>query len=432
MRVAIVTPVFPPEPVVSSRTSWQIAEALAARGHAVSVITAFPNRPAGRLFAGYSRRPYRRETLPSGVSVIRCLASLSRRSRTLSRLAENVSFGVTSALALAATPRPDVVYAVTWPIFALGLVTVVAALRGVPLVTSIQDMYPESLVAQGRLAPTSRIVRWLRRLDGAIIRRSRAVILISETFRRLYSQDRGVPDDRLEIIPNWAEQTDVVPDAQAGEAFRRKLGVPPGATLAVFGGNVGEAAGVEMLIDAVQQLAAPGLYLLIAGEGSSLSACQARAAQTRASRVLFHHPWAASETSAVLSAADVLLLPTRGRQSLVSVPSKLLAYMLAGKPILATALPESDLARLMRLAGCGWCVEPDRPELLAEGLRGVAALGDDERHRLGTAGRTFVLTHLTADVCVPQVVELLRRCAAGNQSYPASMPAAQAPGNRHS
>jgi colanic acid biosynthesis glycosyl transferase WcaI len=432
MRVVIVSPVFPPEPVVSSRTSWQIAEALAAQGHAVTVITAFPNRPAGRLFPGYSRRPFRRETLPSGVAVIRCLASLSRRSRMTSRLAENVSFGVTSALALAAAPRPDVVYAITWPIFALALVTLVARARGVPLVSSIQDVYPESLVAQGRLAPTSRIVRWLRRLDGAIIRRSRAVILISETFRRLYARERGVPDDRLEIIPNWAEQTNVVPDTRAGEAFRGRLGVPAGATLAVYGGNVGEAAGVEMLIDAAQQLAAPDLYLLVAGEGSSLSACQARAARAGPSRVLFHHPWPASETSAVLSAADVLLLPTRGRQSLVSVPSKLLAYMLVGKPILATALPESDLARLMRLAGCGWCVEPDRPELLADGLRRVVALDDDGRRRLGAAGRTFVLTHLAADVCVPRVLELLARCAAGRPSYPASVPAAEAPGDRRS
>jgi hypothetical protein len=90
--------------------------------------------------------------------------------------------------------------------------------------------------------------------------------------------------------------------------------------------------------------------------------------------------------------------------------------MLVARPILATALPESDLAKLIEVAGCGWYVEPDRPDLLAEGLRRVVLLCEDERRRLGRAGRTFVLARLTADVCLPRVLEVLQRCSANRQS----------------
>ena len=67
----------------------------------------------------------------------------------------------------------------------------------------------------------------------------------------------------------------------------------------------------------------------------------------------------------ILGAADVLILPTRVRQSLVSVPSKLMSYMLAARPVIALALPQSDLAEVVERSGCGWIVEPDQPERLA-------------------------------------------------------------------
>jgi colanic acid biosynthesis glycosyl transferase WcaI len=61
MRVHVISPVFLPEPIVSAQTTLQIAQALAERNHDVTVITSFPNRPAGRLYPGYRRTLYRCE-----------------------------------------------------------------------------------------------------------------------------------------------------------------------------------------------------------------------------------------------------------------------------------------------------------------------------------------------------------------------------------
>ena len=56
-----------------------------------------------------------------------------------------------------------------------------------------------------------------------------------------------------------------------------------------------------------------------------------------------------------------MILPTRGQQSLASVPSKLIAYMLAARPVIALALPHSDLAQVIEESHCGWVVPPDQP-----------------------------------------------------------------------
>jgi colanic acid biosynthesis glycosyl transferase WcaI len=154
--------------------------------------------------------------------------------------------------------------------------------------------------------------------------------------------------------------------------------------------------------------------LLVAGSGSQLLPCQ-RLAQQCGDRVQFHSPWNTSDhPEKVLLAADLLVLPTRGQQSLASVPSKLLSYMLSGRPILAAALPNSDLANLIIQSGCGWVVDPDRPDLLAEKVREIKKLESDDLNRLGQLGRSYVLQHFSKDICLPKAINILKDIANGS------------------
>jgi colanic acid biosynthesis glycosyl transferase WcaI len=188
--------------------------------------------------------------------------------------------------------------------------------------------------------------------------------------------------------------------------------------LAVYGGNVGVAAGVETVIEAFSHInPALDLYLLIAGAGSQLAACQSIAAKLNTGRIFFHSPWQADETSSVLAAADILVLPTRGEQSLVSVPSKLISYMLAARPILAQALPLSDLAQTIQAATCGWVVEPGSADHLAEALEGAVRVDAGKRAAQGQSGRVYALQHMTTEANLPRVIAVLEASAAFRSDY---------------
>ena len=194
------------------------------------------------------------------------------------------------------------------------------------------------------------------------------------------------------------------------------MGIPADAFLLVYGGNVGAAAGVEGVIQALDGWPGDTLqpYLLVAGAGANLEACQALAARIASDRVRFYTPWPTEKTGPVYSAADVLILPTRGQQSLVSVPSKLIAYMLAGRPVLAQAVQNSDLSETIKAAGCGWSVEPESPQALAAVIREIMALPVDQRARLGRAGQAYARRYLTRSACLPKIIELLERAAISN------------------
>ncbi|HLO17037.1 MAG TPA: glycosyltransferase family 4 protein [Anaerolineales bacterium] len=421
MKIYIVSCVFLPEPVVSARTSAHIAEKMSGLGHQVKVFAPLPSRPAGHDYSQFGYSLMRSKTSPHGYKIIRCLSFFSAVSTLASRFLENISFGLSVFFILVFSPRADVVYGNTWPIFAQGLLMLVCKLRHMPLVLSVQDLYPESLLAQKRgIKKNSFLYSLLHWLDVQITRNCAGLIVISERFKEAYVNDRRISEDKITVIPNWIDDSQAVTTSPRDD-IRKKHNVPTDAFLVIYGGNIGMAAGIENLIEAFQHLLAQeNIYLLLAGAGSSLPDCLDLIRKRQLERVKIHSPWQVSDTYPLLSAADLCILPTQGEQSLVSVPSKLLSYMLAGRCILALATPGSETARILLDSQAGWVISTNDSISLANSISKISRLSSAERDRPGEAGRNFVLKHFSISQNLPKVVEFLVRkgkCSEQNSSY---------------
>jgi glycosyltransferase involved in cell wall biosynthesis len=107
--------------------------------------------------------------------------------------------------------------------------------------------------------------------------------------------------------------------------------------------------------------------------------------------------------------ADVLLLPTKGRQSLNSIPSKLITYLLSGRPVIAAVLPESDTATAILESGAGWVVNPDSAELMAEAILAASEQAEESLRRMGSAGREYALVRYTREANLSRVVEIVEK-----------------------
>lgn len=410
MHFVIVSAVFPPEPGVSAKTSADIAKELVKAGHTVKVIAPYPSRPSGRIYSEYRRSLWGKAFHIDGYAVLHVFSSQSRHSTMLSRLWENLTFGITSALALFFGAKPDAIYSNSWPIFASALLILAAGLRHVPVVVSVQDVYPESMVAQSRLTKQHWIFKCLYYVDCFVARRASALIVISEAFAEIYKNDRNVHPQKISVIPNWLAADSIILDDPNGHYLRKKLGLPANACLAVYAGNIGIAAGVESVVRSFEHVGEDSrLYLLIAGEGTQLQACQAIADKLNLRRILFHSPWLISETSAVLASADILILPTIGSQSEVSVPSKLVSYMLAARPVVTQATKHSELAKTVQKSGCGWVCDTGSPINLVRLLEQKANLPTSELKFTGMCGREYALREYTAAVALPRVMRILEQ-----------------------
>jgi colanic acid biosynthesis glycosyl transferase WcaI len=400
--------------MVSGQTSSQIAEALAKKGYQVKVIAPFPNRPTGQVYNGYQRKLFgMSDDGEAGCNITRCWSTFSSKSNTLSRFLENISFGIFSSITLLFAAKPDVIYSNSWPIFATGLISLVAKVKGVPIIISIQDVYPDSLVIQNRLSDRSVLTKILKKVDVAIANASNHLIVISSQFSDIYRNERNVIDSKISIIPNWLKKdSSFISDADQQNIkinYRVKYRIPSNDFIVMYGGNVGVAAGVEIVIRAFESLSKTSdrVWLLVAGGGSQLEECQKIVRDSKIARVVFHHPWFKEETAEVLNIANLMVLPTMGKQSLVSVPSKLISYMLSGKAILSTALPHSELADVIDKSSCGWHIEPENPHILAEEILRISKLPSSDLLACGESGRKYALENSTDEVCIPKVINLI-------------------------
>jgi len=412
MKVVIVTNVFPPEHTLAAPTGAQIAEELTRRGHSVSVLAPFPNHPKGIIFDGYRRTLYSTATIDPGYKLTHCFATLSRTSTMISRFSANISFGITSGLRILFGKRPDLILTQSWPIFGNGSIALVAKLRGVPLVLRVQDCYPESLESQRRVTKRSWIYKTVRKIDLMIAHSSKQILLISPVFRRLYEGDRGISPGKLSIVPNWGNDEVVDAGSSSDLRFREKLSIPEDAFVAVYAGNVGVAASVETVVQAGEKLQDKmQIYVVIAGEGSQLGACREHIASRHLDRVIIHSPWKTEETQAVLRMADVLLLPTKATQSLISVPSKLISYLMAARPVIAAVLPESDTGDAIVTSGAGWVIAPESADQMADAIAAASEHSKESLIRIGYAGQRYAREHLSRSANLPRVVRTLESAA---------------------
>ncbi len=414
MKIILLSNVFPPEPVVSALTTASIAKALADHGHQVVVITSYPSRPAGKIYAGYKNRLFSKEKSPFGYEVVRCLSWPSPVSTFSSRFMENIVFGLSAAIYLLFIPKIDLIHSHAWPIFASGLVSLVARLRRTPYILQIVDLYPESIVSQKRLKPGSWPVKLMRAIDIWIAKGAQYITLITDHFYQVYVNDRKIPPEKLSVIPYWLTDEADCGDFDEGKSIRDQFGIAEDAFVAAYGGNIGVAAGVETFVKA--SALTEDVHVLIAGEGSELSACRELASRITPHKVSFFAPWPKEKTMPLYQAADVLVLPTLGEQSRASIPSKLIRYMLSGRAIIAAGLPGTELCNSMEKSGCGWMIPPDDPQSLSQAILEARNVGAAERSRRGAAGRDYALKNWTSGNNLARIIQIIENGSSSNDN----------------
>lgn len=371
MNILIVSCVFLPEPVVSGKSSFSLANYLTQDGNKVTVLAPYPSRPNVADYKQCKKKMYYHDNIFEEFRVIRCFSIFSKKSKLLSRFIENISFGITSSLYLLISKEIDVIYSNTWPLFASFLITIVAKLKRIPIVTSVQDLYPETLINQNRLNKKSFFIKgFLSKIDKFCLKSAARCIAISKGFRSALLK-KGVDDKKIKIVYNWNTSEDFV-NQNANINFRLNYGIENEAFLIIYAGNVSSSAGVSEVIKIFNKIekTEKDAYLLIAGEGAQHKSCIELTKELKSKNIFFHFPWKSYETDSLLASANMLILPTLDDQALFSVPSKLISYMFSKKPIFAIANKKSDLYKIIEESESGWACElPNAEDLLLAAIK---------------------------------------------------------------
>jgi colanic acid biosynthesis glycosyl transferase WcaI len=393
-RILLLSLNYAPEPTGFAPHTTALAQHLQARGHDVTVLTGFPFAPRWARYPDYRGSVVRRETI-DGVRVVRLTHFIpTTPGRLVDRLLMEGTFVASGALFLLSSlsgARYDVVmYVGAQPAIAW-LGRIVAAYSSVPFIVKITDLAAQAGLDVG-IVRSRRLGDILDRFEFGVYRSARAAIVLCDAFRDSLV-NRGFPRDAVHVIRDSVDLETLHPLA-SGQGFRDRHGIRPDEFVVLYSGSFGLKQGLFDAVDAARSIdAAANVRWVLVGEGETRHALEERlAAAALGDRVMLLPLQPESQMNEMFAAADVLLLSQLRTVKDTVIPSKLLTYMAAGRPILAAVNAGSQAAAIIRDAQCGLLVEPESAAALAGGVR---ALMSNARVRADMArrGRAYAEQH---------------------------------------
>lgn len=398
MKVLIVSQWFPPEQSPFGYMMKELAQGLLLKGHDVTVVTAFPNHPGGEVFGGYNKKWVLRETI-DGVKVIRVWLGTSSNRSPFMRLYTFISFTVTSSIAVLRQKNIDVIFAVFQPLSVGLTLPLIAKFRRAKLVLNIQDLHPDVPIELGLVR--GRFLKWvLRCVEKYGYRNADALTVICESFKR-HCVTRGAMPEVVKVIPNWIDLNEIKPRSRIN-AFRCAAGLADEDYVVLYAGTLGYVSGAEVVLSAARELSnLPEVRFVFVGGGAMFEELQRMAAKDRLTNVIFAPFQPRDVLGDVQAISDVSVVTLGAGKGKNSVPSKVLGYMAAARPIVASVDCDSETALTISAAKCGRVVEPGSGEKLAEAI--LKFKGDSELSRtLASNGRLFLERHYSRQDIVDQ------------------------------
>lgn len=386
MRILFITQTFPPEMGAAANRVYPFVRQLAAAGHEVSVATGMPNYPAGVVFPAYRRRWFVAEVL-GGARVLRtAYFTVPRNESKWKQLLSYISFVLAAFRGGLAAGRVDVVIVTSPPLFPVIAAMALARLRRAKLVLDLRDLWPDEIVACGGAREGSLAIRMIRALERAAYRAADWICCTTSSLVDTVAS-RGVPRDRIMLLPNGADLEVFRPLAPDNPVVRR---YPFGDRFVVmYSGLLGIKHGLEVLLEAAALLREePEILFCLVGTGPRRHLLEQMARDMGLNNLLFAGEHPVEEVPFLLARADVCvssLLPEPYLDKILSV--KLFEYLACRKPVLAVQSGES--ARVLEESGGGIVVRPGDAHAAVEAIRSLRA-DPAIRRLMGARGCAYV------------------------------------------
>ena len=409
MHVLFLTDNFPPEVNAPASRTHEHCRQWVAAGARVTVITCAPNFPKGQVFDGYRNRLWQQEVM-DGIRVIRVWSYITANEGFARRVLDYMSFMLSAFLASLFVRRVDVVVGTSPQFFTAVAAWAVGAVKCLPFVFELRDLWPESIKAVGAMKQSAAI-ELLERVEMFLYRRAVRIVSVTHAFRETLIK-RGIDGAKIDVVTNGVDVSRFSPRPK-DTALEAELGWQ-GCFVAGYIGTHGMADGLETLLEAMQTLATHpqgrAVRLLMLGDGARKAALQEQAQRLGLDNVRFVDTVPKGEVSRYWSLLDVSIIHLKRTELFTTViPSKLFECMGMGIPVLHGVAGES--ADIVRREGVGLPFEPENVQALVEGLLRLKT--DTElRARLAKAGPAAARRYDRGELALRMLGVLVGVCSA--------------------
>ena len=409
MKILHVSQYFPPEMGAPAARAAELAQHWSQAGHDVSVLTGFPNHPTGVVPPEWRAR-LRRLTYQEkvcSVEVFRTWLWPLPNRKSHERMRNYASFCLSAALRGLTLPRPDVIIA-TSPQLLVGLAGWwIAFAREIPFVFEVRDLWPESLAAVGVGTENSLLHHTLAGIARFLYERADHIVVVTPAFKDCLIENWHVPAEKISIVENGVETEVFAPaPSQPTLELRKQLNAED-KFLVSYIGTMGNAHGLETVLDAASQLQRqnPDVLFLLVGEGAEKHRLQALAQSQGLKNIQFLDQQPREKIPAFISASDAcLVLLKKADVFKTVVPTKMLEFMSCARAVILGV--DGHARQIVEEASAGIVIEPENSGALVAAIQQLHANRDLGRS-MGQKGREYIVENFSRALTAQKYVKVL-------------------------
>jgi glycosyltransferase involved in cell wall biosynthesis len=388
MKILIVSQHFWPE---NFRIN-QLVTALSAQGIEVEVLTGKPNYPNGVIYDGYKALFCARETW-QGILIHRI--PLVPRGRGVVNLLINylsfILFGLLFGPWMVRGRKYDAIFVFgTSPIFQAIPSILLGWLKKCPIILWVQDLWPETLSATGYVTQP-RILSFIGLFVKYIYSAMDLILVQSKNF---LSKVRECAETKMVIyFPNFYfdNQESIYSKSPTPEGFNCHFPV-------LFAGNLGVGQFVDVIIDAAAILKEENeIQFIIVGDGVRRNWMMEEVSKRELRNIFFPGQFPIEVMPRLMKNAAALLVTLADKEAFnLTIPSKIQAYLASGRPIIGSL--NGAGSDVIKEANAGIVVPAENALELANAVRSLANLSEEDRLKMGCNGRRYYEENFTIEV----------------------------------
>lgn len=401
MKILVVSQYFWPETFLIN----DLVTDLVKKGHEVSVLTGKPNYPKGKFYEGYSMFTRPSEEY-NGAKIYRVPLIPRRRGTGLQLFMNYVSFVFFASIFILFHRKK---YDVSLTFAISPIIQIYPALLHKRIYKSrsflwLQDLWPESVTAAGKME-SEIAIKCLSRMVKGIYKNTDGILVQSKAFIPSIIE-KGIDEDKIHYIPNWAEDIFTVSSETGVNKFRD---IVPEGFIVMFAGNIGEAQDFESIISAAEKTKhIKDIKWVIVGDGRKKKWVENEIIRKDLSDTFFllgRYP--VENMPYFFSLSDVMLLTLKDEEIFsLTIPSKVQSYLAFGKPI--ASMINGIGNKVIKDANCGFTAEAGDSNMLAENICNAHKMAPETLKELGKNGRKYYREEFDKSTIIEKLLNIFK------------------------
>lgn len=403
MRILFITHNFPPEVNAPASRTYEHCKEWVKRGTEVTVITAAPNFPQGKVYDGYKNKLWQEENI-DGIRVIRVWTYIVANKGFVRRTLDFISFSVSSFLA-GLFVKTDIIVATSPQFFTALSGRTLHFWKRKPWIMEVRDLWPESIKTVGAMNDNL-FIKYFEWEEKRCYKSAKKIVVVTDSFKEILTK-RGIDPNKIVVVKNGVSK-DLFHPVPKDEALVEEMGLK-GKKIIGYIGTHGMAHKLDFVLECAKSLENTDYHFILIGGGARRKELLELKDKLGCKNVTMIPPIPKKEVKKYISILDVSLINLRKKPLFKTViPSKIFENAAMGIPILMGV--EGEAQKLIESYNAGICYEPENKEDFCQKLEKIMepTIYDSCKKGGMNLAEDFDRTHL-ADILLDVIEDSLKK-----------------------